>query len=131
MDQTSSPLSDHRPDEEGIKTSWPGHASPPSRFQTTDLMKKGLRPEGAWILILPMLSDHRPDEEGIKTVSAESESTELYLSDHRPDEEGIKTAAACRMPRAAPFQTTDLMKKGLRLRDFADWRAAWHFRPQT
>ena len=40
----------------------------------------------------------------------------LRLSDHRPDEEGIKTAAEMRMSESHRFQTTDLMKKGLRLR---------------
>ena len=37
------------------------------------------------------------------------------LSDHRPDEEGIKTSLAIRGSFTRIFQTTDLMKKGLRL----------------
>ena len=36
------------------------------------------------------------------------------LSDHRPDEEGIKTDPVELMPDGGGFQTTDLMKKGLR-----------------
>ena len=37
-------VSDHRPDEEGIKTGSATLGRAPARFQTTDLMKKGLRP---------------------------------------------------------------------------------------
>ena len=60
-------LSDHRPDEEGIKTV--RMLCFPSRvcFQTTDLMKKGLRRSNSPPAMVVFLSDHRPDEEGIKT----------------------------------------------------------------
>ena len=40
-------VSDHRPDEEGIKTGDPRFTRSTAKFQTTDLMKKGLRPS-AW-----------------------------------------------------------------------------------
>ena len=61
-------FSDHRPDEEGIKTMATGTPS------TRD-----------WV------SDHRPDEEGIKTTVERVMTAARELSDHRPDEEGIKT----------------------------------------
>ena len=88
--QASSLLSDHRPDEEGIKRFAGGWFAGGWFFQTTDLMKKGLR--------------------GIRVCRVLRPS----LSDHRPDEEGIKSAAVRRKPRKSKFQTTDLMKKGLR-----------------
>ena len=104
---TGGPLSDHRPDEEGIKTKQVGVCAHPLLFQTTDLMKKGLRPRSEPLSVLRQVSDHRPDEEG------------------------IKTSRSWRTPRARSFQTTDLMKKGLRRRPRSDWSGWCRFRPQT
>ena len=108
-------FSDHRPDEEGIKTLLSEIPAYTRMFQTTDLMKKGLRLiEPAKSLDMP-LSDHRPDEEGIKTPLWGRLPARRQVSDHRPDEEGIKTATLDPPPPPQAFQTTDLMKKGLRL----------------
>ena len=77
------------------------------------------------------ISDHRPDEEGIKTETQCAASGLRPISDHRPDEEGIKTPGVAPGPCASEFQTTDLMKKGLRqIRETPlDLRPL--FRPQT
>ena len=54
------------------------------------------------------------------------------LSDHRPDEEGIKTSPGLWSGVAGSFQTTDLMKKGLRqMRFLAMLSVSVTFRPQT
>ena len=60
-------VSDHRPDEEGIKTRARCATFTARIFQTTDLMKKGLRPQRTSAWSCAAVSDHRPDEEGIKT----------------------------------------------------------------
>ena len=131
-------VSDHRPDEEGIKTDRAActrasadfqttdlmkkglrHVSErcfsrASTFQTTDLMKKGLRPPASTCSEDAVFSDHRPDEEGIKTDQSGARRRAMRVSDHRPDEEGIKTSAPRQSLPFRTFQTTDLMKKGLR-----------------
>ena len=83
-------ISDHRPDEEGIKTPTGTPIRPGDGFQTTDLMKKGLRPAAI-----------RPAPPAIRF-----QTTDLMKKGLRPN------CPAIGAPRS--FQTTDLMKKGLR-----------------
>ena len=81
--------------------------NPVDAFQTTDLMKKGLRVVFHLIFL------------------------RYSLSDHRPDEEGIKRGTITRIRLRLQFQTTDLMKKGLRDKANASMRPRPGFRPQT
>ena len=53
------------------------------------------------------------------------------VSDHRPDEEGIKTCSGRFLAAGGYFQTTDLMKKGLRPELFSEFSYGFLFRPQT
>ena len=82
--------SNRRPDEEGIKTFFGSDAPPFASIPTADLMKKGLRQQGA------------------------EEQMLICHSNRRPDEEGIKTHLRARIGRLDVIPTADLMKKGLR-----------------
>ena len=68
----------------------------PGRFQTADLMKKGLRLTENLRIAAHPLPNRRPDEEGIKTGVADLGVAVDDVPNRRPDEEGIKTTSSWR-----------------------------------